>query len=213
MNAMTMDYIKTFVGILVIVNPIGMAPVFLTLTEGQSNESKRAIARLAVTVMSGVLIGSSLAGQHVLKFFGVGIPAFRAAGGILLLLTAISMLQARQPRTRHTPEEEEEAASKQSIAIVPLAIPLLAGPGAISTTILYGTQADTWIDFVVLIASCALVGAITYITMRLSRHIGRVLGKTGINIVTRLFGILLAALGVEFITAGLAQLLPGLAGR
>lgn len=210
---MTMDYIKTFMAILVIVNPIGIAPVFLTLTEGQSEAAKKAVARLAVVVMSGVLVGSSLAGQHVLKFFGVGIPAFRTAGGILLLLTAISMLQARKPRTRHTPEEEEEAASKQSIAIVPLAIPLLAGPGAISTTILYGTQADTLLDFLVLIGSCVLVGGCTYVTMRLSATIGRILGKTGINIVTRLFGILLAALGVEFITVGLAQLLPGLAGR
>lgn len=205
-----MDYIKTFISLLVIVNPIGMAPVFITLTEGQASRDRRAIARLATFVMTGVLVTTSLCGQPVLKFFGVSMPAFRTAGGILLLLTAIGMVQAQKPRTRHTPEEEEEAANKQSIAIVPLAIPLLAGPGSISTTILYGSQADKLLDHVMLVVACVLVGAITYGVMRLASPIGRVLGKTGINIVTRLFGILLAALGVEFITTGLLQIMPGL---
>jgi len=205
-----MDYIKTIIGLFVIVDPLGVVPIFISMTAGHSRSDKRAIAKTATLTASGVLAGAALTGQHLLDFFGVSIPAFRVAGGVLLLLIAISMLNAQRPRTKHTPEEAAEAAEKDSIAVVPLAIPLLAGPGAISSTILYASQARSWFDYVFLVLACALVGASTYLACILSEPIGRILGKTGINIVTRLFGILLAAIGVEFITRGLVQLIPSL---
>ncbi|RJO69646.1 MAG: NAAT family transporter [Myxococcales bacterium] len=207
----SLDYIKTFIGIFAIVNPLGAVPLFIGMTEGQDAKLRRAIARTATLTSTVVLIGAVFIGQALLNFFGVSIGSFRIAGGILLLLTAISMLHGQRSRTKVTPGEEEEAASKESIAIVPLAIPLLAGPGAISTAILYGYQAVGLADNLYVVAACAATGALTYVSLMLAEPIGRALGKTGINIFTRLFGILLAALGVEFIIGGLMQMMPALA--
>jgi len=203
-----MEYMKTIMAILVIVNPIGIAPVFLGLTEDYSRMERRAVARMATITATMLLIGSALFGQYILAFFGVSIPAFRVAGGILILLIAISMLNAKRPRSKYTPGEAEEAAESDSIAIVPLSIPLLCGPGGISTTILYSSQATNVVDYLFLVAACAFVGMCIYAALRLSETIGEVLGKTGINIITRLFGILLAAIGVEFIIGGLTVMLP-----
>jgi multiple antibiotic resistance protein len=211
MEAAIGHYLKIFVGMFVIVNPIGMAPFFLDMTEGLSPAAKRAVARLASITASGVLIGAALTGARLLAFFGVSLPAFRVAGGILILLIAIAMLQASPSRARQTPEEAAEATDKEKIAIVPLAIPLLAGPGAISTAILYANQAKGVRETIFLILTCVVVGICVYLVFRSSEKIGKTLGKTGINILTRLFGILLAAIGVEFITEGLVKLLPGLA--
>ncbi len=205
-----MDYIKTLLGIIVIVNPIAIAPIFMGLTEDETPASKNRIALTASLVSALLLAGASLVGEPMLSFFGVSLPSFRVAGGILLLVIAIQMVNARQPRTKYTPGEAEEAANKDNIAVVPLAIPLLAGPGAISTTILYASHADGWFDRLFLILACLTTGFITYLALRLSKNIGRLLGKTGINIVTRLFGLLLASLGVEFIVGGLKVLLPSL---
>lgn len=203
-----MEYMKTIIGILVIVNPIGIAPVFLGLTEEYSKAERKIIARITTTTSTLLLIGSALFGQYILAFFGVSIPAFRVAGGILILLIAISMLNAKRPRSKFTPGEEIEAAERESIAIVPISIPLLCGPGAISTTIVYGSHAQGMMDYLFLILACAFVGVCIYTSLRLSNTIGNVLGKTGVNIVTRLFGILLAAIGVEFIIGGLTTMLP-----
>ena len=205
-----MHYMTTIIGLLVIVNPIGMAPIFVSLTENYSESDKRSVIRTATIAVTCLLIGSALIGESTLNLFGVSLPAFRVAGGILLLLMAISMLHAKHPRIKFTPGEELEAAEKDNIAIVPLAIPLLAGPGAISTTILFSSQAQGMFDYLWLIFSCIVVGLVVFVTFKLSTKLAHLLGKTGINIVTRLFGILLAAIGVEFITKGLEVLLPGL---
>ncbi|MEW6746979.1 MAG: MarC family protein [Planctomycetota bacterium] len=206
-----MQYMKTVIGILVIVNPIGTIPFFLGLTEGQAASTRRAVARLASFAATIVLVGSAFLGEPVLSFFGVTIPAFRVAGGLLLLTIAMGMLQAQRPRTKTTPGEEVEAAARENVALVPLAIPLLAGPGAISTMILLASHATGFADRAFLVGACALVGGVSFVILCLAGTIGRVLGRTGINVVTRLFGILLAALGVEFIAGGLVTLMPGLA--
>jgi multiple antibiotic resistance protein len=204
--------LKVLVGMFVIVNPIGMIPFFLNLTENSDPAGKQRIARVAATAVIAVLVGSSLLGDGLLRFFGVSLPAFRVAGGILLLLMAVAMIQAAPSRARHTPEEAQEASDKENIAIVPLAIPLLAGPGSISTAILYANQAEGFFAFTFLLATCVAVGVSCYYVFRSAETIRAKLGKTGINIMTRLFGILLAAIGVEFIAGGLAKLLPGLVG-
>ncbi len=211
MDGSITQYIKIVVGLFVIVNPIGMAPIFLSLTQDQSEQEKRATARIAAVAATALLVGAALTGEHILSFFGVSIPSFRVAGGLLVLLVSLAMLHARESGAKHTPEEAAEAADKENVAVVPLAIPLLAGPAALSTAILYAHQAKSAFDVAFVIGACMLVGLCVYVAFRIAAPMSRLLGKTGTNIMTRLFGILLAAIGVEFIARGLAQLLPGLA--
>jgi multiple antibiotic resistance protein len=160
-----------------------------------------------------VLVGAVFLGEPLLDVFGISIASFRVGGGILLLLMAIAMLQALPSRVQQAPEEAKEAEEKEHVAVVPLAIPLLAGPGAMSTVIIYAHQAATWFDTLFLILASLFVAGTVWVALALANSIGTALGKTGVNIVTRLMGLILAAIAVEFITQGLAQLLPGLAFR
>ena len=204
------EYVKIVTAILVIVNPLGAVPSFISLTTDQPAPARRRIAVVASFAVGAILVVSCLIGQQILDFFGISISSFRVGGGILILFMAIAMLQARPPRTKHAPEETEEAAAKESIAVVPLALPLLSGPGSISTVIIYSYQSDSWAHIAILVSACILVAALTFLCLYLAIPLSAYLGKTGINIVTRLMGLLLAAVAVEFITAGLMQLLPGL---
>ena len=131
------EYIKIITGIMVIVNPLGIVPIFLSVTSTQSIRERSRIAWIAAVSTGTILLLAALSGESVLKFFGIGIPAFRVGGGILILLMAIDMLHARRSGSKQTPEEAGEAEEKDTIAVVPLAIPLLVGPGAISTCLLY----------------------------------------------------------------------------
>ena len=157
-----------------------------------------------------VLLASIFVGQPLLRFFGISLPSFRVGGGIPILLMAIAIMQARLSRTQRTPEE---AATKDGIAVVPLGISLVAGPGAISTIIIYAHQATAWPYKLFLIFASIPVSGSVWVALRLADPISRMLGKTGINIVTRLFGLILTAVAVEFIAGGLGRLLPGLAGK
>lgn len=160
-----------------------------------------------------VLITAMFLGEVVLHSFGIRMASFRAGGGILILLMAIAMLQARPSPTRHTGEESKEAAVRDEVAVVPLGIPLVAGPGAISTVIIYADQATTWFDMAMLLLTVLCVAGSVWIALRLSDRSRIILGMTGINIVTRLLGLILAAVGVEFLAEGLTQLLLGLANQ
>ena len=204
-------YIKIFTALLAIVNPLGAVPVFVSLTSNMRGRERNRIVRTTSVAVAVVLITATLIGESLLNFFGISISSFKVGGGILLMLMAIAMMQAKQPQTRQTPEEAEEAEDKQSIAVVPIAIPLLAGPGAISTVIIYAHASYhpahiTFIIFIVL-----LVAMVTWAALHVANPISKMLGKTGINIATRLMGLLLTAIAVEFIAGGLIQLLPGLA--
>lgn len=205
------EYAKIITTLLVIVDPLAAIPIFVGLTSNQSDMERKHTSQVAAFTVATVLVVTVFVGELLLRFFGISIASFRVGGGILLLLMAISMLHARYSRIQQAPEETREAEEKESIAIVPLAIPLLAGPGAISTVIIYTYQATTWFDtgFLIL-ASLGVAGAV-WIALRLANVIGAALGKTGINIVTRLMGLILAAVAVEFIATGVSQLLPGLA--
>src|SRR5271169_4269450 len=130
-------YIKIFTALLAIVNPLGAIPIFVSLTGSLTEGERKRIVRTTSVAFAVVLIAATLIGEALLNFFGISIPSFKVGGGILLMLMAISMMQARYTLTRQTPEEAQEAEDKQSIAVVPIAIPLLAGPGAISTVIIY----------------------------------------------------------------------------
>jgi len=195
----------------VIADPIAAIPIFITLTSGNTDEERKRTASVAALTVATVLVSSIFFGQPLLRVFGISIASFRIAGGILILLMAISMLNARVSRTHSTPEEVQEGTEKDDPAVVPLGIPLLAGPGAISTMIIYAHQAQDVYDTLFLIFAGLFVAFAVWIALRMADPIRGLLGKTGINIISRLLGLVLAAVAVEFIAGGLVQLLPGLA--
>lgn len=205
------EYIKIFVAILVIVNPLGAVPFYISLTTNMSLQERKRIPNTTALAIAIVLVASALIGEGLLKFFGISISSFKVGGGILLMLMAVSMMQARQSRHRQTPEEAIEAEEKDSIAVVPLAIPLLAGPGAISTVIIYTTQSSHPLHYLLIMVGGLLVAAAVWIALKSAERVAKLLGRTGINIAMRLMGILLAAIAVEFMASGLLGLLPGLA--
>ncbi|MDQ6950716.1 MAG: MarC family protein [Mariprofundales bacterium] len=206
-----MLYAKTLVGVLAIVNPLGAVPVFLSLSGDYSAGQRKQVAKSSALAVAIILILSIWLGDAILTFFGINIPAFRVGGGLLILLMAINMLHARQCHTRQSPEEAEEAENRENIAVVPLALPLMAGPGAISLVIVDAHQAVHWSGRWILSIGILVVAVTVWLALRLAEPIGERLGITGLNIATRVMGLLLAAIGVQMIALGLVQLLPGLA--
>ena len=204
-------YIKIFTTLLAIVNPLGVIPIFVSLTGGSTDSERRHIARTTSITVAVVLIAATLIGKPLLNFFGVSIASFKVGGGILLMLMAIAMMQAKHAESKQTPEEAEEAEEKESIAVVPIGMPLLAGPGAISTVIIYADASSQPMHIGLIIISSLLVSLLTWGSLNIANPVSKMLSKTGINIVIRLMGLLLAAISIEFITGGLMQLLPGLA--
>jgi multiple antibiotic resistance protein len=201
------DYLKLFLGLVSIVNPIGTIPVFLSLTEERDAAERLAIAgqtSAAVLVILGIAL---LGGEAVLEFFGISLPSFRCAGGFLVFLMALSMLRAEPSRLRQTAEENLESSQRESIAVVPLAMPMLAGPGAISTVIVYAHANRTWEQSGFTALAIAGTAGVTYGALRFAPLIERLLGQTGMNIVTRVMGLILAALAVELMAGGAAELL------
>ncbi|APD34030.1 YchE family NAAT transporter [Burkholderia pseudomallei] len=205
-----MDLLKSFISLLALINPLGAVPFFLSLTTQQTEAERRHTIRIAAVSVFCVIAVTTLLGQQIIDFFGISVGSLEVGGGIIMLLMAISMLNAQIGNTRSTPEERDEAESKNSIAVVPLAIPLLTGPGSISTVIVYAANARHWYDRLGLVAIGAALALICFFAMRLAEPIAHWIGRTGINIVTRLMGLMLSALAVEFIVDGLKALLPAL---
>jgi multiple antibiotic resistance protein len=204
------ECLKIFTAILAIVNPIGAVPVFVSMVSNQSQQERRGIARLTAFSVAIVLVTACLFGDSLLRFFGVSMASFRVGGGILVMLIAIAMFHAQLSWSKATPEETKEAEQKADVAVVPLAIPLLSGPGAISTVIIFADRFSSWTLKGYLVGICVMVAITVWITLLMAIPIGTRLGKTGINIVTRLMSMFLAAIAVEIIAGGLGQLLPGL---
>src|SRR4030081_2885704 len=152
------EYTKFFLALLVIVNPVGAVPLFVSMTEQHTVDEKRRIARAASSAVAGVLILSASAGPPLLEFFGITIASFKVGGAILILMLAISMMYAGTSRDQQPPEEAKEAEDKESIAVGPLAIPLLSGPGAISTTIIYAAQSPSLAPRGAVLVGCLLAG-------------------------------------------------------
>ncbi len=205
------DYIHILAALLVITNPIGAIPVFITLTRDQLATARRRTARITATAVAVVLIISIFVGEPLLLFFGIGLPAFRVGGGILIMMMALTMLRGYQGETRHSPEEQFGAEDKESSAVVPLAIPMLAGPGAISTTIVYTQRAQSLWDVAFLVIAALLIATSVWAALSLAEPIANRLGRYGISVTTRVMGLILAAVAVEFISGGLIQLFPKLA--
>jgi multiple antibiotic resistance protein len=204
------DLFKLTIALLAIVDPIAGIPMFLSATTGNSQDSRRRTARIVAVTVFCVLGVSALIGTEILRFFGISIPSFLIGGGILLLMLAISMLQAQDSRIRQTPDELEEAAEKDAVAVVPLGIPLLAGPGAISTMIIATHKAPGFFHNLYLLIPAAIIALAVWATFAAATRISGRLGKTGMNIITRVMGLIIAALAIEYIYRGLIELFPKL---
>ncbi len=204
------EYTKILVGMIAIVNPVGAIPIFVAMTAGADAAARRNVANTVAVTVVVILMGSLFLGEGVLRLFGISIHSFRVGGGILLLLVAISMLQAKVSPIVQTDDEARESKAKESIAVVPLAIPLLAGPGAISTVILDAHRATGLGHYSVIAAEIVALGAMLWGVLRLSPLISERISATGINIVTRIMGLILAAIAIEFIASGARGLFPAL---
>jgi multiple antibiotic resistance protein len=182
----------------VIVDPMATIPAFLAMTPTDTPEQRTRMAGLACCVMAGVLIVFAVAGKMIFKVLGITMPAFQIAASIVLLLVALDMLRAQRSRVQETREETAAGTEKNDIAITPLAIPMLAGPGAISTAILLQQQAANTAQRLGLYASIIAVSAASYIVLRLSARGARWLSPIAMNITVRIMGLLLAAVAIQF---------------
>jgi multiple antibiotic resistance protein len=209
-----MDLYKPLVALLAIVNPIGVIPFFIHFTDGFTPEERQATSRSAAIAAFIVIAVSALGGLQIINFFGITLAAFRVGGGLLLLMAALQMLNAQPAESRKDDlhEGSAKADTGASIAIVPLTIPLLTGPATISTMIIYADKARHWWELGILVGYGVIIGFVVWVVFSLSGRIAMALGKTGINVMTRLMGLLLAALSVEVMSDGLTTLFPGLAG-
>jgi len=192
-----------FSSLFVIVDPVAAVPAFVAMTVRYPIGQRLRMARVACLVMVGVLTGFALVGQTLFTLLGITLPAVQVAGALVLLLVALDMLRAQRSAVQETAEETAAGTSKDDIAITPLAIPMLAGPAAISTVILLDAQAKTWTERAVLLACLAAVGLASYITLALGATGAKWLNPIAEKIITRLMGLLLAALAIQFLFNGL----------
>jgi multiple antibiotic resistance protein len=189
-----------------IVDPIAVVPTFLAMTPEDTPEQRIKMARLASVVTAAVLLGFALTGKWIFKLLGITLPAFQMAGSIVLLLVALDMLRARRSPVQETMEETRAGAAKEDIAITPLAVPMLAGPGALSTSILLQNQAQGWAQQLALDLSIILVSAACYLILRWSAQGARWLSPIALKIGTRIMGLLLAAVALQFMINALTEL-------
>jgi multiple antibiotic resistance protein len=205
MNAIITFTISAFVTFFTIIDPVGLAPIVVGLTTHLSNEQRNVIVTRAVFISAGIIAFFALVGRLLLDRLGIQLYSFNIAGGILLFLVAVDMLFGRPSGTRETKTEENEALTREDISVFPIAIPLIAGPGTIATTILYVDLATPEPLELLSVASAIIVTLlIAWIVMRSSVWIVERIGRTGILVLSRILGILLAALAVQFVFNGLA---------
>lgn len=205
------EYTKMLIGLIAIVNPIGAVPIFISLTTGLEDKDRRVIYRTTTYAVFLILMSALVLGETILDFFGITISSFSVAGGILILLMAISMMHARTTDVKRTEEEAEESIHKNSIAVVPLAIPLLAGPGSISTIILYAQRDASLLHYLLIALVITLVCVLLYLAFRSIKYISQYLSQTAVNVFARIMGLILAAIAIEIIANGMKGLFPDLA--
>jgi multiple antibiotic resistance protein len=196
----------TFTSVLFIVDPIAAVPAYLVITQDETAAERRRTALRACVAMTILLVVFAATGTLIFRAFGITLPAFRTAGGLILWYAAMDMLRGERP-TQESGVELQEGQAKEDVALTPLAIPLLAGPGAISTVVVLAGQAHDPAHGIVVYASIIATGIITYLTLRAGEPLLSRLGKTGIRVVTRIMGLLLAALAVQFVLTGVKDAL------
>jgi multiple antibiotic resistance protein len=199
--------LSSLTALFVVVDPIACVPLFVTITEGDSLAQKQRAAFRASLVAGVVLAIFALAGTFLFGVLGVSESAFRIAGGALLFLLAVDMLRAQPSRQRTTPEEEQEGASKPDVSVFPLGVPMLAGPGATSTVMVLIAKAHHMVHYAVVLASIVITMTVTYWILRWASVITRRLGRTGMNVLERVMGLIVSAVAVQFVIDGFRLLM------
>jgi multiple antibiotic resistance protein len=205
------EYTRFVFALTVIIDPFIAVPILLGATAGFSRDERRRVVRMATLSVAVVLLVSALSGEALLRLMGTSLGSFRVGGGIVLFLMALAMLQARADRVRASPKEQQNFSAHASIAVVPLAIPLLAGPGAISTVIIAMQRSSAPYHGALILLCILLVVGVLFLILTLAEPIGRYLDEIKLNILNRIFGLLLAAIAVEVTANGLKALFPVLA--
>jgi multiple antibiotic resistance protein len=198
----------TFTSVLFIVDPVAAIPTYLVITQQETPAERRRTARRACIAMTLLLMFFAATGTMLFRAFGITLPAFRTAGGLILWYVAMDMLQGER-RTQEGREELVEGQAKEDVAITPLAIPMLAGPGAISTAIVVAGQAHGFAETLIVYGAIVLTGGISFLSLRLGEPLLGRLGKTGIRVVTRIMGLILAAVAVQFVFSGIKEAFGG----
>jgi multiple antibiotic resistance protein len=219
-----MDLLKPLITLLAIVNPLGVIPFFIHYTQGYTREQRQRTILISAFTTFCVIAISAVAGLQILEFFGITLASFQVGGGLLLMLGAMSMLNAEPAEGKSAKESSSDSifhataadadaltAARTSIAVVPLAIPLLTGPATMSTMVIYAEKAKHWWQIGTLVGYGVVVAVAVFIAFTAARPIAKLMGQTGINVMTRLMGLILAALAVEVMADGLVKLFPILA--
>jgi multiple antibiotic resistance protein len=189
-----------------LVDPFAALPTFLAVTAGANKQHRRKMAWKASITALVVLSAFAVAGQYIFKMFGITLPAFEIAGGIILLIIGLDMLEAKRSATQESTEETTEAAQKEDAGIVPLGIPMLAGPGSITSVMVLVGQAQNRWQMVAILASIFITAAICYLVLGNSDRVARAMGETGVRILVRIMGLLLVALAVQYFVNGMVDL-------
>ena len=207
MSELLSRFLLSLSAVFFVVDPLGIVPIFVAMTRNDPPEKVRSMCLRACVVGCSLLLFFALFGGFVFQIFGVSLSAFRVAGGLLLLITALDMLRARPSATKTSPQETEEGVEKDDIALVPLAMPLLAGPGAIATVMVLMSKGNTTLAALPVLISIILTFVATYYVLRGAGRVQRVMGQSGVAILERVMGLILAAIAVQFIADGGRDLL------
>lgn len=199
--------IAAFAAIFSIVNPLGAVPILVSLTEGYTPAEKKGVVMKAVLSAFSVLLTFALFGNYIFAFFGITIPSFRIAGGLLLISVGFSMMRGQPPRTKSTPEEREEAAEREEVGIVPLGVPMLAGPGSITTVMIVISDSQGALSITAVIASIAVTLLIAYILFIYGDRIFERIGRVGSRAFSRIMGLIITSIAVQFIIEGIKAIL------
>jgi multiple antibiotic resistance protein len=189
-----------------LVDPIATVPVFLVMTSGDDQSHRKRMARRAALSCLVMLSAFALAGRFIFQLFGLTLPAFEIAGGLILLLIGLDMVQARRSRTKETPGEVEESTTREDVGIVPLGVPMLAGPGAISTVMVLIGRASAWWQVALVFGSIVVNAVVCYLVLAAADRVGRRMSQTTIQVLTRIMGMLLTAIAIQFMLNGLRAL-------
>ena len=210
---LTMTYLHFFLTLFAVVNPIGALPVYISLTEYNTYKEKKRVALISSFSVTSILIISFFIGHSFLNFFSISIDSFKVAGGLLICLLSFSMLQGKFGPIKRNQAEKEEMLTKESVAVVPLALPLMAGPGAISSVIVYASHLLEHVEIIPIAFSIGIItlfGLVVYVLFITSFKIVIFFGQTGINVISRIMGLIMLSMGIEIMSSGLKVLFPGL---
>lgn len=206
LHALLVQWLTSLTAVFFIVDPFAATPAFLAMTAGYEHPRRRQMARRAALTCLIILSVFAMGGKYLFRLFGITLPAFKLAGGLLLLLIALDMLQARRSRTRETPEEQSNASATEDVGIIPMGIPMLAGPGSISTVMVLVGQTPSWYGAIPVLVGIAITSGVTYAVLVGADRVEAVLGELGIRVVTRLMGLMLTAISFQFFVSALVDM-------